>query len=113
MSINEISSQHHLPLFDRAASIAAKDEGINRAADNKASLLAFARKQAIEVAREKGEITMDDVAKRLVEKGVSVFALGNAAGSLFKGKQWQWTGRYRKSERVHAHSNPLKVWRLK
>jgi hypothetical protein len=52
-------------------------------------------------------------AKRLVEKGVSVFALGNAAGSLFKGKQWQWTGRYRKSERVHAHSNPLKVWRLK
>jgi hypothetical protein len=113
MSINEISSHDHLPLFDRAASIAAKDEGIKRAADNKASLLAFARKQAIEVAREKGEITADDVQARLFEKGISVRALGNAAGSLFRGKQWEWTGRFKLSERVHAHRNPLRVWRLK
>lgn len=100
-------------LFDHAASVAAKERGIQQAADNKTSLLEFARKEAVELARAMGEITADDVQRRLVEKGISVRALGSAAGALFRGKQWQWTGRFKKSERAHSHSNLLRVWSLK
>jgi hypothetical protein len=99
-----------LNIFDHAASVAAKDRGIQQAADHKKSLLEFARKEAVELARAMGEITADDVQRRLVEKGISVRALGSAAGALFRGGQWQWTGRFKKSERAHSHSNLIRIW---
>lgn len=98
-------------LFDAPASEAAKKAGMQQAADSNKSLLEHARKVAVELA-QRGPITADDVQRRLVEQGISEKALGNAAGSLFKGKQWVWTGRLVKSSRVHAHSNLLREWRL-
>lgn len=101
-----------LPLFDLAAGNEAKDAGMQQAAENKKSLLAHARKLAVKVAEQKGEISADDVAQALHDEGISVFALGNAMGSLFKGGQFEWTGRFTKSERVHSHGNLLRIWRL-
>lgn len=100
-------------LFDFAASEAAKQQGMDLAAGNRKELLAFARRLAVEIAlsRPSREVNADDVQRALHERGCSIHALGNAAGSLFAGKAWEWTGRYVKSERVHAHSNNLKCWR--
>lgn len=92
---------------------AAKEAGMQQASANKASLLAYARGVAVELARARSDrlVTADDVQQELVNRGVSAHALGNAAGSLFKGDDWQWTGRWVMSRRVHAHRNPLRVWR--
>lgn len=101
------------PLFDLIAGLEAKNAGIDQAATNKASLLAHARKIAVRIAKGGREITADDVARELHEENISIFALGNAAGALFKGKQWEWTGRFKRSERVHAKGNMLRVWKLR
>jgi hypothetical protein len=100
-------------LFDGAASGEAKRAGMAQAAEAKGRLLAYARGLAREIAcaRPSREVTADDVQAALVEAGVSVHALGNAAGSLFAEPCWQYTGRWEMSKRVHAHRNPLRVWR--
>jgi len=102
-------------LFDLAESKTAKVAGMSQAEANKASLLRFARAGLVKIAQGRldGEVTADDAQRFLFDNGISVHALGNAAGSLFRGKQWEWTGRYAKSSRAHAHANELKVWRLK
>jgi hypothetical protein len=102
-------------LFDSVASEAAKVAGMHEAAEHKSSLLKYARGLAVQIARGRlsRECTADDVAEALVDAGISSRALGNAAGSLFAGEWWEFTGRYERSARVHAHSNLLRVWRLR
>lgn len=101
------------PLFDAVASQQAKSAGMAQAADNKKSLLKLAREIAVELGRTKRDVTADDVQLALVRRGISIRALGNAAGSIFRGKEWTWTGRMVKSSRVHAHANLLRVWRYR
>lgn len=91
----------------------AKQAGIDRAASANAEILSVARRIARELAEQRGEITADDVQAELVRLGYGEHSLGNAAGALFRGSEWEWTGRRRKSRRVHAHANELKCWRLK
>ena len=100
-------------LFDFERGGELKDEGMARAAAGRASLLAYARGLAVEIAMARPDrcVTADDVQAALAERGVSVHALGNAAGALFAGGAWEWTGRWVKSRRAHAHHNPLRVWR--
>lgn len=105
-------SKKPMPLFDAVAGQIARVAGMAQAAENKKSLLAHARKIAVRLARTR-PITADDVQRELQAQGISVHALGNASGSIFRGKEWEWTGRYIKSSRVHAHANELKEWRLK
>lgn len=101
-------------LFDQLEGVIRKEAGMEQAAENKASLLAFARGLAVEIAeaRESRECTADDVQAALQGHGISVRALGNAAGSLFRGGRWEWTGRWVTSSRPHAHCNLIRVWRL-
>ena len=106
------------PLFDAAASEDAKATGIDRATGSlpmwNVMLLDAARGIARIIAREGGTVTADDVVRRFADKGIDLTAkLGNAMGSLFKGPEWEWTGDYIKSARVHAHSNLLRVWIIK
>ncbi len=102
-------------IFDAIKSNESKVSGMSQAAENKKSLLEFARKGLIEIARSRPDrcVTADDAQLYLVKNGISVRALGSAAGSLFKTKDWEFTGKLVKSVRVHAHSNLLRVWRLK
>lgn len=100
-------------LFDAALSDAERIRGMEDAAVSRAATLGVARGVALGLAMHGEEITADDVVKVMVDQGFDVHALGNAAGSLFRGDGWQWTGRYKNSTRVHAHSNPLRVWRRK
>lgn len=96
-------------LFSAAESEAAARAGMAHAAENRRALLAFARGLAL--ADPQRETNADAVQAALAARGISVFALGSAAGSLFVGKEWEWTGRYVKSTRVHAHRNLLRTWR--
>lgn len=97
------------PTTARAAKIAGKA----RAAKNRNPILTVAREIAERLARERGAITADDVQAELVKLGYSPYALGNAAGVLFQNGKFEKTGETRISQRVHAHQNELKVWRLK
>lgn len=99
-----------ISLFDAAESQRHAVEGITRAANNNAVLLHEARQIAKDLAQGGREISMDDVARVMGKRSA---LLGNAAGSVFSGREWEWTGKFIKSARVRSHSNLLRVWRLK
>lgn len=99
------------PLFDAIAAREAAEAGMAQAADRKASLLAFAKKKAIELGRRHTFVTADDVQAALVAEGISQHALGNAAGSLFKDKtRWIYADRTVESQRVSSHGRQIRVW---
>ena len=103
-----------LAMFDKHASERAKTHGMQRAADGTREFLGYAREVARELAATRPQgITADDVQQALVERGYDIHQLGNAAGSLFRGPEWIFTGERRRSVRIHAHANELKVWRLR
>jgi len=101
--------------FNAAAADLRKEWGMGLAADAKKELLADCRAAVVAAALRRADrtATADDSARYLISVGLPADALGNAAGSLFRGDDWEWTGRLQNSEREsnHAHSN--KVWRLK
>lgn len=98
-------------IFDAIESDRLKHEGMARAARNRSPLLDIARDRARRIAQERGEVTMDDVAERLVNEGFDIALLGPAAGSVFTPSEWEFTGRFVKSARVANHSRLLRVWR--
>lgn len=95
------------PRFDLEAGLVAKRAGMDKAASNKKSLLEHARTIARRLGANGKEVTADDVIRVLGK------SLGNAAGSLFIGGEWEFTGRFIKSARVQARGNLLRVWVLK
>jgi hypothetical protein len=99
-----------LPLFDAAASQAAKEAGMARAADKRPAELEYARTIAKQIARVRGEVTADDVQAVLQAEGIE---LKNAAGSIFRDPAFEWTGRFHLSTRKESHRNRLLTWRLK
>lgn len=104
-----------LAMFDKNAAERAKRDGLASAAEGaRRDILTRAREVAREIAAQRPQgITADDVVLALVERGYDIHSLGNAAGSLFRGPGWQFTGERRRSVRIHAHANELKVWRLR
>jgi hypothetical protein len=96
-------------LFDGSESERRKEAGKALAAANRGQALERARAMARSIASERlsREVTADDVARAL-----PTVHLGPAAGSLFRGSEWEFTGRRVRSEQVLNHSRELKVWRL-
>lgn len=101
-----------LPLFDAAEARRQAEVGIGLAAENNPRLLELARVIAVRIARERGEVTADDVQAEMMRRGYRSDALGNAAGSIFRGREWQFTGRTVNSVRINAHARLIRVWRL-
>lgn len=101
-----------MSLFNAAQSLENRDRGIALAADNKGELVTRGRNIALRIAATRGEVTADDVQYELAKEGVSVKALGNAAGAIFRDRRFKFTGRMAKSTRIHAHGNLLRVWEL-
>ena len=97
--------------FDKRASLALKDEGMLAAA-SVSSHLVLARKIASRLAVERGETNADQVG-RILKRDYGIESLGPAAGSLFKGPEWEFTGRRVLSARKKNHGREIKVWRLK
>lgn len=100
------------PLFDLIAGLELRDKGIELAAENNASLVVRARHHALRIAREQGEVSMDDVMQALVAEGYGPHCLKNAAGGIFRDRRFQFTGRMVQSKRPWARGNLLRVWRL-
>jgi hypothetical protein len=98
-------------LFDAAESRRRKAHGMAIAEDAADSLLTRAREYARTKALFSGEVTADDVSQWL--EGVCLPDLGPAAGSLFRGKEWEFTGRFIQSTRKTNHARLLRIWRLR
>ena len=97
--------------FDLAEGEEAKEEGMELAADNRAGVLAVARHLAVVIARRQGRVSADDVQFAMIDRRYDPAMLGNAAGSIFRGKQWRQIGR-EKSQRVSNHARWVFVWEL-
>ncbi len=100
--------------FNLAAGIADREEGLALAATNRSELLAIGRTLVKRAALRNysREATADDAALGLSNMGFPANVLGNAAGSLFRGKEWEFTGQWRPSRRVSNHAHQNRVWRL-
>jgi hypothetical protein len=99
--------------FDATAGEQAKQLGMLYAAIARPALLEIAREGARDIAQRRGTVTADDVQAYLMELGYIPADLGNAAGSIFKGREWEFTGQWVGSARVSRHRNSLRVWRLR
>jgi len=100
-------------LFDLKKGLQLKEKGMAQASITRAELLVRAREIARLIGLSKQFVTADDVQMQLVREGHHPFALGNAAGSIFRGREWEFTGRMVKSSRVSNHGHQNMVWRLK
>jgi hypothetical protein len=98
-------------LFDAAESQRRKEIGCELAAAARKQKLQVAQEIANELAKQHGSVHMDMVAAEMLSRGCDPNELGNAAGTIFKGKQWMWTGEFVASHRVSRHSGLLRVWR--
>jgi len=98
-------------LFDEELSDKLKREGMAKAADNTKQVLETARQIAKAIARRKGTANADDVG-RILKRACGIDSLGPAAGSIFRGKEWEFTGNWVKSKRITNHSRMIREWRL-
>jgi hypothetical protein len=101
-------------LFDFFESERRKRLGMKDAAENETRVddLDFARNVARCLARQNPdrECYADQVGEILDQEGIE---LGPSSGSIFKGSEWEFTGKRIKSSRKSNHARELKVWRLK
>jgi hypothetical protein len=99
-------------LFDYAESKQLRDTGIQNASNGRAEILTKVKAIARHMAYIRGKITADDVRKEYEYRGGNWSDLGNAAGSIFKGKQWECCG-FENSKVTTSHARALRIWRLK
>ena len=97
--------------FDETRGDELKRKGMERAADRRADKLELARSVAKKIAlsRVSKRCTADMVGREL-QRHHGIETLGPAAGSLFKTKDWKFTGDFVQSKRVSNHSRLLRVW---
>jgi len=99
-------------LFDYGKSIQERDKGMLSAAEKRKEILYRARLIANRLAKINGQVTADNVRQEWEFRGNNWSDLGNAAGSIFKGKQWQCVG-FENSTVTTSHARALRVWTLK
>ena len=99
--------------FDLEAGLAAKEAGIKLAARRRKIMLGAAQNIANVIALSNRDgITSDDVLWEMADLDYDTSALGNAAGAIFRGPQWECIG-WRPSKRVSNHGRAIRVWKLK
>jgi hypothetical protein len=97
-------------LFDAIESAALKESALAKL--ESADVLTMARRIAIEYASRFGTVNADIVGK-LMKEHYGIDSIGPAAGALFRGPEWEFTGQRVLSSRVSNHSREIKVWRLR
>jgi hypothetical protein len=97
------------PEFDLTVGRSERDAGITVAANNNAEALAIAREEARKIALECGRCDINTVQRVMQMRGLH---LGNAAGSVFKGKEWERVG-IGQATRVSSHARMISVWKLR
>ncbi len=97
-------------LFDGKEGDRLKREGMALAAGKRMGLLQMARAEACEIGKQKRLVTADDVG-RVMKSMYGIESIGPATGSLFKTRDWEWTGQWKKSVRKTNHSRMIRIWR--
>jgi hypothetical protein len=97
-------------LFDAIESADRKEAALAKL-DN-ADVLTMARSIARLHAWQHGTVNADIVGK-IMKDNYGIDSIGPAAGSLFRGAEWEFTGQRVLSSRVSNHSREIKVWRLR
>lgn len=97
-------------LFDLDEARARKEQGMSLAAVGRKQRLTLAREIAATLGRRCGEVDADMVG-RILKAQHGIESLGPAAGSIFRGKNWEFTGRRKLSARKTNHAREIKVWR--
>lgn len=100
-------------IFDLPKGRERKEKGMSEAASRRQVVLDVARSIAVRIAKERGEVNSDDVFTELIKAGYRPTELGNASGSVFRGNNFYFTGRWKKSQRVSNHASDLRVWSIK
>ena len=100
-----------LDLFNPAKGLARKEEALTNLEHSRRGALEAARKVAVQVAKIRGSCSADDVYKNLITRGWGERALGNAAGAIFRGKDWEPCG-WVQSKRVSNNGRMIRLWRL-
>jgi hypothetical protein len=101
--------------FSLFAGVAARDLGMAEATESRNHLVQKIREFLRTVARSRDNrcVTADDAYKFLEIRDGNLRELGNAAGSIFRSADWEFTGCWTPSTRVSNHARMLRVWRLK
>lgn len=101
-------------IFNLAEGDRRRDSGVDQAADAycRRTLISAARNIAIEIADERGSVTADDVFAEMDRRNLKPELLGNAAGSLFRGKEFVFLGDWKRSARTTNHARMNRVWYL-
>lgn len=89
---------------------AAKEAGIALAAAHRAEILKIGRKIADRLADVNGKTNAEAVIIELEKQGYDSKLLGPAAGALFRGKGWVFTGEWVKPTRVSSHASQIREW---
>jgi len=100
-------------LFDSGESRRRKKEGMGLAAGKRMGELGLARQIAKQIAMNNGGLCDADKVGRVLKHSHGIDSLGPAAGSIFKGGEWAFSGEFVKSARVKNHSRLLRVWRFR
>ncbi len=99
-------------LFDEQESERLKREGMAGSARTRKAALDLARAVAKRIAlRTDGTCHADQVGE-ILKSEYDIDSLGPAAGSIFKGTDWKFSGDFVKSSRTTNHSRLLRIWRL-
>ena len=104
-------TDRYAQLFDRVEGQRLKTRGMTRAAEQVPTLLEKARRIAVQLCQKQGFITIDDVHAALSDSEREI--LGNAAGSIFRGSHWAFSGDWQPSTRTTNHGRYVRVWCLK
>jgi hypothetical protein len=100
-------TQFSLSLFE----VEAKEAGMDSAADHYPDALRVARNIAVDLASERGSITIDDVRGEFERRSIP-FVAGNWMGSVFKGKEWIACGII-PATHTGSHGRFVRRWSLK
>ena len=101
--------------FNFDAAQAACDAGLDQASNPffRRELLKSAKAHALALGHSLGEVTADDVFRRMLNYGEDPTLLGNAAGAIFRqDPAWEYAGS-KQSERESRHAGRISVWRLR
>ena len=98
-------------LFDYAESQRRKSEGMEIAADHNKSDLEIGRMVARRLGVEQGYAHAEQVGK-ILARDYGIVSLGNSAGSLFRNRDWTFSGDWHRSTRKTSHARDIKVWKF-
>jgi len=88
-----------------------KAKGMSIAAEQRPKSLRLAQEYLYTLAQRQETVTADDAQAYIEREGLS--PLGNAAGSLFREKHWEFTGEWEPSARTTNHAHRNRQYRLR